>query len=340
MNELITIQNNNIVNNSEISYLYFDLGDNKYAIKIKNVVEILKLPQLEYPQKLHNNIVGLLNYNNFTINVIDLRFYLNIEVTPYSTSTHVLIAKTDEMIFGIIIDKPNEIFFLDKNISSNTSFVEENNIIESIYKKDSDMISVINLNFVEARIKSNLSQNDFDVLSLFPKDEKSKELLAKRKELILKKNNSNIATNIFSQEKYIVFSLNKNFYCINIDYTKEFVKNVNITSIPCNLSYIEGVICLRGDFYTIVNLSDFIGEDLSINKTKNNIIIIDFADYKVGIAVDEILGIEEISEESIISKKDDNSPFISGEAMVTENLYSVVDIKNLLADERFFIEQE
>ena len=53
----------------------------------------MKLPALDYPQKLPNNIVGLLKYNNFVINVVDVRFYLNIEVRPYNTHNELLIVK-------------------------------------------------------------------------------------------------------------------------------------------------------------------------------------------------------------------------------------------------------
>ena len=38
------------------THLYFEIGDNKYAINTANVLEIMKLPALDYPQKLPNNI--------------------------------------------------------------------------------------------------------------------------------------------------------------------------------------------------------------------------------------------------------------------------------------------
>ena len=43
--------------------------------------------------------------NNFVINVVDIRFYLNIQPVPYNITNEVLIVKTDEAIIGIIVDK-------------------------------------------------------------------------------------------------------------------------------------------------------------------------------------------------------------------------------------------
>ena len=82
---------NNYLEHKKNSHLYFQIGKNKYAISTDNVLEIMKLPMLDYPQKLPNNIVGLLKYNNFVINIVDLRFYLNIDVPPYSTHNELLI---------------------------------------------------------------------------------------------------------------------------------------------------------------------------------------------------------------------------------------------------------
>ena len=67
MNNLLTLNSENF----EIQQnLYFTLSDNKYAIPLKNIVEVMKLPALEYPQKLPNNIIGVLKFNN-----INTRFF-------------------------------------------------------------------------------------------------------------------------------------------------------------------------------------------------------------------------------------------------------------------------
>ena len=72
--------NNNYLEQKKNTHLYFQVGENKYALNTSSVLEIMKLPALDYPQKLPNNIIGLLKYNNFVINVVDIRFYLNIEI--------------------------------------------------------------------------------------------------------------------------------------------------------------------------------------------------------------------------------------------------------------------
>ena len=124
--------NNNYLEQKKNTHLYFEIGGNKYAINTANVLEIMKLPALDYPQKLPNNIIGLLKYNNFVINVVDIRFYLNIEVTPYNSHNELLIVKTDEVIFGIITDKIIGILPFDTALVDQIPFVDNKMIIESL----------------------------------------------------------------------------------------------------------------------------------------------------------------------------------------------------------------
>jgi len=125
---------NNYIEQKKNTHLYFQIGDNKYAINSENILEIMKLPALDYPQKLPNNIIGLLKYNNFVINVVDVRFYLNIDVLPYNTHNELLIVKTDEVIFGIITDKVIGIIPFESSNIDTIPFVDAKTVIDSIYK--------------------------------------------------------------------------------------------------------------------------------------------------------------------------------------------------------------
>ena len=48
------IDSENYIEQKKNNHLYFMLGNNKYAVNTSNVLEIMKLPALDYPQKLPN----------------------------------------------------------------------------------------------------------------------------------------------------------------------------------------------------------------------------------------------------------------------------------------------
>lgn len=347
MNNLIKSYSNNIAEENENLYLHFKLGDSKYAINIQQIVEIIKIPHLDYPQKLPNNIVGLLNYNNFTINILDLRFYLDIQVTPYSISNQLLIVKTDEAIFGLLINNVEDIINLEQSKVEYFPFSEDDKIIEFLYKEESETISIINLSAVENILKKGVSSKELDIPSLFPQDDSSRYKMLQRTLALAEKSKLNLVTNIFSQDKFISFSLNGNIYCINLEYVKEFLKNSSITKIPCSPDYIDGVITLRGDFITIVNLKNFfnLSHDIyppaSAEEEKSQIIVIETDEYKIGFLVDEIFRIIEIPEELISQNSNGQlNKFILSEVVLEDKFYTILNMKNILSDERFFIEEK
>ncbi len=342
MKNLTTLYNNNVIENNENLYLYFKLGNSKYAIKIQQVIEVMKLPLLDYPQRLANNAVGLLNYNNFTINALDLRFYLNIKVSPYSVSSQLLIVKTDESILGLIIDNVEDIISLEQSKIEYLSAIGEEKIIDFMYKKGNDTISVINLCALENILRQGVLPNDIDIPSLFPNDDDSRYILVQRNQALQEKFNTDLVTNFFSQDKFISFSFGENYYCINLEYIKEFLKNSNITKIPCNLEYIAGIIALRGDFITVIDTKKFLeleNENTNNAENKNNVIIIEISDYTMGFLVDEIFSIISIPEESIKVNSSSQNKYILSEVIIEDELYTVLNIKNILSDERLFIEE-
>lgn len=344
MKDLTTLYKSNIVEANENSYLYFNLGSNKYAINTLQVVDIIKLVHLDYPQKLANNIIGLLNYNSFTINVLDLRFYLDIKVTPYSINNQLLIVKTDESIFGLIIDKAEDIIALEQSKIETFDSHGKDKLIEFIYKINNESVSIINLNALEDIVKGGTLSSDVDIPSLFPTDDDSRYKLAQRSIALQEKANFDLFTDVFSQGRFISFSLDDSIYCINFEYIKEFLKDYSITKVPCNLDYIAGIIALRGDFVSVVDTKKFLGlsEKASyVNYTdaKNNIIIIETPDFKMGFLVDEIFAIINIPETTKKKKSSSASKYIQGEVVMENKLYTILDIKNILSDDRFFVEE-
>lgn len=344
MKNLIKSYKNNIVSENEKMCLYFSLGGCKYGVNLQQVVEIMKLPMLEYPQKLANNVIGLLNYNNFTINVFDLRFYLNIKVTTYSPSNQILIVKTDESIFGLLVDKVEDIISIEESKLEYFSSTGELKIIEFLYKNESETISIIDLAQFENAMKEGFSSVDVDIPSLFPQDEASREKLLSRNQAMVEKNKMNFVANWFSQDKFISFAMGSGIYCITLEYVKELLKDVQITPIPCDKKYILGVITLRGDFITIVDLKNILdlAEPIATETiaTKNNIIVVETADFKIGFYVDEIFRIVEIPE-NIINENAQGSKekYVSSEVVLNDKIYTILNMPTILMDEKFYIEE-
>lgn len=329
--------NNNYLEQKKNTHLYFQIGGNKYAISTSNVLEIMKLPALDYPQKLPNNIIGLLKYNNFVINIVDIRFYLNIDVTPYNTNNELLIVKTDEVIFGIITDKVIGILPFDTAFVDQIPFIDNKMIIESLYKYENETIFIVNIYALETLLKQHTNiVPETNVLALFPQDIPSKALMAKRTREITEKSSLRIASSeLHAKNKYISFNLNKDYYCISLDYVKEVLKDTQVTNVPGTPDFIAGIMNLRGDYITVINLKKFLGLPEEENSSdKNPVIIVKGNELKLALSIDKINELFDFQE------LDYNSPsesYYANEFIYNKILYTVLNVERILTDKKIII---
>ena len=329
------MNNINLIEQKKNTHLYFQTGSNKYAVNSENVLEIMKLPALDYPQKLPNNIVGLLKYNNFVINIIDLRFYLNIDVPPYSTHNELLIVKTDELIFGIITDKVIGILPFDSALMDAIPFVDNKMIIDSLYKFNQETIFIVNIYAVETLLKQHNTWADIDILSLFPQDEASKAIMTKRTLAIADKSNLKLASGeLHFKNKYISFNLNNDYYCIALDYVKEVLKDTSITNVPGTPDFIEGIMNLRGDYITVINLKKFLDLDSTIVPDKKPVVIIKCNELKLALLIDKIKELFEFQENEVFEP---GEGYFTDEFIYNETLYTILNIDKISSDKRIII---
>lgn len=319
------------------THLYFQIGGNKYAISTDNVLEIMKLPALDYPQKLPNNIIGLLKYNNFVINVVDIRFYLNIEVTPYNTHNELLIVKTDEVIFGIITDKIIGILPFDTAFVDQIPFIDNKMIIESLYKFENETIFIVNIYALETLLKQHDNIiTEVDVPALFPQDDVSKNLMQKRTmEIAAKASLRIVSEELHSKNKYISFNLNKDFYAISLDFVKEVLKDTSITKVPGTPDFIEGIMNLRGDYITVINLKKFLGlpqENIAIDKTP--VVIIKGNELKLALLIDKI---NELFDYQETTNESSSESYYLAEFIYNQILYTVLNTEQILTDKRIVV---
>ena len=330
------MNSNNLIEQKKNTHLFFQIGDNKSAINTENILEIMKLPALDYPQKLPNNIVGLLKYNNFVINVVDIRFYLNINVPPYTTHNELLIVKTDEIIFGIVTDKVIGILPFDSSLMDAIPFVDSKMVIDSLYKYNQETIFFFFFYAIENLLKTHDNHwADVDILSLFPQDEESKSVMNKRTLAIADKSSLKLASGeLHVKNKYISFNLNNDSYCIALDFVKEVLKDTSITRVPGTPDFIEGIMNLRGDYITVVNLKKFLGLEVGKAPDKKPVIIIKCNELKLALLIDKINELFEFQENEFAEQ---GEGYYANEFIFNGVLYTKLNIDKISSDKRIIV---
>jgi len=331
-------------------FLIFDFLDKIYAIPAERVAEIIQLPALTVIKKAPDHVIGLLNLRGEVISVIDPATFLGVEQQSYTVDHQVLIINDKNKRIGIIIHSVSDVVQLDKNMVEPLPYNPNEKIVSGIYKHKSHIVALIDINSmlesietVEEKYAGTPDNLDF-ISNHFPVDEESKIKFLQRAEK-LQISHTGMENELNYQENYFISCcLNKEIYCINLRYVKEITKLslVNFSPVPCVPEFIAGIVNLRGEFITLVDIKHFLNVPKTSISEKTKIIVIKMSDMQIGLLVDDIFNIENISTDKMnlnVQSKYEKNSFTSAEVLLPNNqIMSVFDTRKFFEDERLFIE--
>lgn len=126
----------------------------------------------------------------------------------------------------------------------------------------------------------------------------------------------------------VVFKLGNEYFAVETEKVQSINDSMGITLVPKAPDYIKGLINLRGNIKSLVDINLLL--KVNSNKEQNNIIILNVKDEEIGISVDEVEEVLDI-DENLIQKIDDKSnQYIKGIVNYNDRLFTIIDIDNLL----------
>jgi purine-binding chemotaxis protein CheW len=150
-----------------------------------------------------------------------------------------------------------------------------------------------------------------------------------------------------ASRSFATFVLNKQLYGIEILLIREINRQLEMTPVPHATNYIRGLLNLRGQIVTILDLNKRLGlEDTMLSERSHNIILktdqelqsinkeLVTAPDKVGFLVDDIQDVLIVSEEEIeippanLGKVD--GQFLSGVIKQSNKLVAILSVEKLL----------
>ena len=145
---------------------------------------------------------------------------------------------------------------------------------------------------------------------------------------------------IKKQEKLqvVVFKTNEEEFALEILQVKEIVRMTLITPVPKTPPFIEGIINLRGQILTVIDLAKRLNLETLPRTDKSRIIVVALDDFSIGLIVDEVVEVLRLPEDSIethpelISTEFQHS-FIKGVGKLEKRLLILIDAVKLFSPE-------
>lgn len=138
------------------------------------------------------------------------------------------------------------------------------------------------------------------------------------------------------KNKYLTFSLDGEMYGIEIRYVTEIIGMQAITRVPELPDYIRGIINLRGKIIPLMDVRLRFHKDEKPYDDRTCIIVVDIEGLFIGLIVDMVTEVMNISEQDIVETPDIGtgvqSRFISGIGKVDDEVKLLLDCRNLLSE--------
>ncbi len=304
----------NIEYREEEQYLIFNMGDEKFALFIDLLREIIVNRDHITPiANTPDEVLGLITIRNEVLPVIDLRIYFN--KTPLkSNKNRILIVRVGDSIVGVLVDAILDIKELKKSEIEILPEKFRDFKISGISKQNSDLISVISKDYLKTLSKNVLAYTQ-------TQDRDSEKELGRRR------------SDLFNE--VAIFSLGEEEFAIDMQDVNEIIRYENFTVIPSVDDYIVGMINLRGEILPVISLKSKLGYQNSFNDD-SKILISTLDGEKLGILVDEVQEIKDVPVELIKENSSENSIFPKTILLNNgERIILTISIKNL-----FFLEEE
>lgn len=98
----------------------------------------------------------------------------------------------------------------------------------------------------------------------------------------------------------VVIAFDGEYYGINILSVQEILKVPKITWLPCSPNYIAGVISVRGNIQSVVNLKAFLQLGTDHITEQSRIILVESGELLTGLLVDEMLDILDVPQHAML----------------------------------------
>lgn len=130
----------------------------------------------------------------------------------------------------------------------------------------------------------------------------------------------------------VIFGLNNEQFAVETAKVQSINDAMEITRVPKAPTYIKGLINLRGNVISLLDIN-FLMDIPKNDNSEGNVIILEMEDELVGISVDQVDEVLDL-EDSIVEKENDEKKqaYIKGIINLKDRIITLIDIDKLLSD--------
>jgi purine-binding chemotaxis protein CheW len=341
-------------------YLSFSINNHRYCINLSYVKEIFYLPELKKVPELPADIVGVFNYHNTILPVVDLNVGSDYTSSYSLTDSVIAIAENHSQV-GIIVNQVHGIIEIaPQDIATELFNLEttskEQYLFTGIANVDSDILVLSNpikiLQYINQQsLPSVDSLKPFNNASPKPKFYSSEAAFfakaTQSEKSIFQERARSLAVEYSEQNErdlvaLAIVELHGELLGIELEKIREFIRVAQITPIPNVASFLVGNINLRGEIITLLDITQI----LSINSNKSQLqqaAIVEIEDIVVGINLSQIVNIMFVDSSTLQTAfqqaKLNGYEYIKGNITEQNRVIKILNLDKIIKSESIVADQ-
>lgn len=136
-------------NESVTEWVTFHLLDEKYAVNVTHVREVLKNTKISPVPGSPYFVLGIINLRGNIVTVIDTHSRLSLAPSEITDSTRIVVVDMGGQVVGMMVDKVDEVVILkDSEIdyAPNVGNDDSSDFIHGVSQRDEELIILVDLN--------------------------------------------------------------------------------------------------------------------------------------------------------------------------------------------------
>ena len=186
------------------------------------------------------------------------------------------------------------------------------------------------------RMKSRSSKLEHELKALYEvSPEERANIFRERAERLSKRLTHNEPE---EKARMLTFCLGSEKFCIRIEHALEVINVTGINKLPCTPTHFAGIINLRGNILTLMDISELIGIERDSDHTSQTVVVLEAGGETVGMAVSKVEDIVDVSVGQIVppltTLKGIKEEFTEGEIIIEGQPVTLLNMKVIMRDER------
>lgn len=347
------------------SYLLFDLRDALYGVETLAIRELLLLPELTPLEEMPAHIVGVVNLRGRVVPVMNLHLRLGHACAPYRLSDVLVVLEHAGMWMGVIVDGVRDTRDIAREHFEPTPAYGANSttrlrFVTALAKLEDDIVMILD---VEKLIHLSMAHElpapadlqalgdirdelTYDTAKPFFPDAtpEQRRTLRERAHALAQASASDDSAGLI---QLAVVDFQGEHYGAELNLLWGLAGASQITPLPSCPAHVVGLMNLRGDILTVVDLRGLLG--LQASRTGGKVLVVQVAasdgtvPNRIGVLADEVLDVLQVRPTDLAplpaAVRGAGEEYVKGTVPYGEAMLTVLDLKRVLEASALIVDE-